>query len=130
VPTEHLQSALLKLGFVPGSHGLNPRFEIYHDLVWINIMWGLLNILPIWPLDGGRICEIVLSQLNPYNGRRWTHVVSLITAALFALVIYSLNHSLFNTIFFAYFAVINYQMLSSIHRAQSLGLYEDERWRS
>jgi stage IV sporulation protein FB len=130
VRTEHLQSAYEKLGQVRGSEALNPRFEVYADLVRINIFWGLLNILPIWPLDGGRICEIVLSQLNPFNGRRWTHVVSLITAALFALMIYSLSHSLWNTIFFAYFAVINYQMLDSIHRAQSLGLYDDDRWRT
>ena len=25
------------------------------DLLWINIWWGLLNLLPIYPLDGGRI---------------------------------------------------------------------------
>ena len=34
-----------------------------HDL--INIMWGLLNLLPIWPLDGGQITGVVLAQLNP-----------------------------------------------------------------
>ena len=22
------------------------------DLVWINLFWGLINLMPIWPLDG------------------------------------------------------------------------------
>src|SRR5262249_10188482 len=24
-------------------------------LIWINLAWGFLNLLPIWPLDGGQI---------------------------------------------------------------------------
>ena len=35
--------------------------------IQINIMWGLINLLPIWPLDGGQITETVLSQVNPYQ---------------------------------------------------------------
>ena len=41
------------------------RFEIYWYLVQINIIWGLVNLLPVWPLDGGRVSEIVLSYINP-----------------------------------------------------------------
>jgi stage IV sporulation protein FB len=26
----------------------------YRELVWINLVWALLNLLPIWPLDGGQ----------------------------------------------------------------------------
>jgi membrane-associated protease RseP (regulator of RpoE activity) len=125
-----VESALPKLAYVDDPHALNPRFEIYWDLVQINIRWGLLNLLPIWPLDGGQICATVLSQVNPFHGRRWTHVISLLTSGLIVVVVYSLTQSLRSTIFFAYFAVINYQMLDSIHRAQSLGLYDDDRWRT
>ena len=28
--------------------------NMIHDLLWINIFWGLINLLPIYPLDGGR----------------------------------------------------------------------------
>lgn len=102
---------------------------IYEFLVTINIMWGILNLLPIWPLDGGQISQTVLTQVNPYQGRRWSHVISLLVAAGCALYIYTQTQSLFNTIFFAYFAIINYQILDSIHRAQTLGLYEDDSGR-
>jgi Zn-dependent protease len=110
-------------------HVLHTRLEIYASLLEINILWGLINLLPVWPLDGGQITQTILSQVNPYNGRRWTHIVSLVVAALCAIVIYSQSQSLFNTLFFAYFAVINYQMLDSIHRAQSMGIYDDDGWR-
>lgn len=130
VISDHLGPALMKLKFEPRSHALNPQIVIYRDLIFINIMWGILNILPIWPLDGGRICEIVLSQLNPFHGRRWTHIISMLTAGLCAIAIFHFTGSLLNTIFFAYFVVMNYQMLDSIHRAHSLGLHDDESWRT
>ncbi len=112
-----------------GLHAFNPRFEIYWDLVQINIVWGVLNILPIWPLDGGRICEIVLTRFSPYQGRRWTHVISLLASGLLAVAIFTYTHSLFSTIFFGYFAFMNYQMLDSIHRAQTMGIYDDDSGR-
>jgi len=29
--------------------------QMLRDLLWINILWGLMNLLPIYPLDGGQI---------------------------------------------------------------------------
>lgn len=130
-----LLSGSRKLGLDPvgqlngDPQALLARFETYWDLIQINILWGLINLLPIWPLDGGQVSQTVLSQVNPYNGRRWTHIVSLLTAATFALFIYTRTQSFFSALFFIYFAVINYQMLDSIHRAQSLGVYDDDWWR-
>jgi stage IV sporulation protein FB len=127
-----LHSGADKLGYVFDPHTPHPLhapFWIYFRLVEINVIWGLLNLLPIWPLDGGQATLVVLSQVNPHHGRRWTHTISLVVAGLCAVMIYTLSHSLLNTILFAYFAVINYQMLDSIHRAQTLGIYEDDWWR-
>jgi Zn-dependent protease len=124
-------SAYSKLGFNLAAraefdpHQVHTRFETYWFLVEINIMWGLINLLPVWPLDGGQITQTVLSQVNPFHGRRWTHIVSLIVAAMCAIFIYTRTQSLFNTMFFAYFAVINYQMLDAIHRAQWQGSPDD-----
>ncbi len=124
-----LTSGLDKLGYIPDPQALNPQFEAYWSLVQINILWGLINLLPVWPLDGGQVTQTVLSQVNPYNGRRWTHIISLLVAALVALISYVLTQQLFRSLFFAYFAIINYQMLDMIHRAQNLGIYEDDWWR-
>jgi membrane-associated protease RseP (regulator of RpoE activity) len=124
-----MEDGLRKLGYAQDHHALNAPFYIYFFLIEINIIWGLLNLLPVWPLDGGQATLVVLSQVSPHHGRRWTHTISLVVAGLFAVMIYALSQSLLNTILFAYFAVINYQMLDSIHRAQTLGVYEDDWWR-
>jgi stage IV sporulation protein FB len=110
-------------------HALNLRLEFYWSMLWINIMWGLLNLLPIWPLDGGQITLTVLSQVNPYDGRRWMHIVSLVASALIAIMIFAMTQDLRRCIMFIYCAVINYQMLDMIHRAQSMGVYDDDWWR-
>ncbi len=35
---------------------------IVSDLLWINIGWGLFNLLPIIPLDGGHIMQSIFRQ--------------------------------------------------------------------
>lgn len=45
------------------SHVENPYLILaYRDLYWINLFWPLLNLLPIYPLDGGQLmfqfCEL------------------------------------------------------------------------
>jgi stage IV sporulation protein FB len=32
------------------------------DLVWVNLGWGVFNLLPILPLDGGQIAEALLER--------------------------------------------------------------------
>jgi Zn-dependent protease len=124
-----LTTSLLKLGYSGDPHAINLPVEIYWALIQINIFWGLINLLPVWPLDGGQLTETILSQVNPYNGRRWTHIISLVVAGSIAVMNYAITQSLFSTLFFAYFAVINYQMLDMIHRAQTMGIYDDDWWR-
>jgi stage IV sporulation protein FB len=117
-----------KLGFFD-PNALNLRFQFYWDMLWINIMWGLLNLLPIWPLDGGQITLTVLSQVSPYDGRRWMHIVSLVASALIAIMIVAMTQDIRRCIMFGYCAVLNYQMLDMIHKAQSMGIYDDDWWR-
>jgi Zn-dependent protease len=141
-PDEHLSFVrALFTGGLDSSSGLkklhydfdnqlatNALFETYWSLIQINIMWGLINLLPVWPLDGGQVTQTVLSQVNPYNGRRWTHIISLLVAALVVLVSYALTKDFRRSLFFVFFGVINYQMLDMIHRAQTHGIYEDDWW--
>jgi Zn-dependent protease len=54
-------------------------------LIWINLAWGFLNLLPIWPLDGGRICVDFLDGLSRENGAKAGYMISMILAALLAL---------------------------------------------
>jgi stage IV sporulation protein FB len=104
--------------------------RVYGNLIFINVLWSLVNLLPIFPLDGGRVSEIVLSYFNPREGRRWSHIISLVLAGLLAVLTFARieDGSYFLPFFFLFFAIVNYQILNSIHQAQSYGLSNDEDW--
>ena len=53
------------------------------DLVWINLFWGLLNLVPIYPLDGGHISRDFLDGAMPGGqGIRVSLGISLVLAGL------------------------------------------------
>jgi Zn-dependent protease len=106
--------------------GMN--FRVYSNLIWINLMWGLVNLLPIWPLDGGGISKIVLSHFNPRDGARWAHTVSLLVAGALAFAALSYWQDYFLTFIFGFFAFLNYQRLQNIYHAHRLGISSDEDW--
>lgn len=35
------------------------------DLLYINLVWGILNLMPLWPLDGGQILGVGLGMISP-----------------------------------------------------------------
>jgi Zn-dependent protease len=124
--SDALLSAARKLGV--GLEGESTTFRVYDFLVQINIFWGLLNLLPVWPLDGGRVSEIVLSHFNPREGARWGHIISLLVAGVLAILAYSATSDLFLTLFFGYFAMVNFQVLQALHQAHLMGISSDEDW--
>jgi len=47
-------------------------------LLYINIIWSFVNLLPLWPLDGGQLFRLGLLQfLKPRQAEKITHWVSL-----------------------------------------------------
>jgi Zn-dependent protease len=103
-------------------------FRIYWDLFQINLLWGLINLLPIWPLDGGQATQVVLSMVDRRNGTRRGHIISLVTAGCLAVMAASRGSDFFLPIFFGMFAFINFQVLQSLQQAQSFGVYHDDDW--
>jgi Zn-dependent protease len=67
---------------------LTPKRAIVDNLLWINLGWGLINLLPIWPLDGGQISRDVFTILAPRSGASVAYGISLVLAGL--LVVNSL----------------------------------------
>src|SRR5262249_37985346 len=54
-------------------------------VIWINLFLGLLNLLPVWPLDGGQISRDFLSGLTRENGVRISLGISLVVSGLLAV---------------------------------------------
>jgi Zn-dependent protease len=58
---------------------------VYGFLMLINVYWALLNLLPIWPLDGGQISREVFSHFSRDNGVRLSLHLSMGVALLLAI---------------------------------------------
>ncbi len=53
---------------------------VIDNLVMVNLFWGLLNWLPIRPLDGGHLFVALLEKITPRHAQRIANVVFLVTA--------------------------------------------------
>jgi stage IV sporulation protein FB len=64
-----------------GPHGGVVGFTL-DSLVWVNVFWGLLNWLPIRPLDGGHLLISLLQKTAPTRVTVISNAVFLATTAL------------------------------------------------
>ncbi len=74
--------------------------------LWINVGWAILNLLPIPPLDGGRIMEAAMANRNPSLPPK----IGLVVAAI-AAVLGLTTGNLWTTFLFGYLAYSNYQRI-------------------
>ncbi len=84
------------------------------DLLFVNIFWGLVNLLPIIPLDGGQIARELLGLANPRDGLRQALWLSVISAAVAAILAYTKLHDTYLTFLFAYLAYNSYTALQAM----------------
>jgi Zn-dependent protease len=54
-------------------------------LIDINLYWAAINLLPVWPLDGGRISRELFDWFMPETGIRASLGLSLFVAGLLAI---------------------------------------------
>jgi Zn-dependent protease len=80
------------------------------DLLQVNILWGLINLLPIYPLDGGRIARELFSLRDPRQGTVQSLQLSAGAAVLVAAYAL-LNRQLFLCLMFGFLAYGSFQTL-------------------
>lgn len=94
-------------------------------LFWIglfcNIVWGVLNLAPVLPLDGGQVCREVCLKFDSHNGLKTALMISVGAAAVIALIGFSTRDS-FMGIFFAFMGISSYMTL------QQMSLRGGGRW--
>ncbi len=84
--------------------------QVLDDLLWINLAWGAINLLPILPLDGGQAVGALLERLGRPNAVREALVVSLATALLAAAAAVAIGQP-WLLILLVFFTVANYDQL-------------------
>lgn len=81
-------------------------------LLLINIFWGVFNLLPIYPLDGGHVSrEICTMVLSPHRGIVASLWLSIFCCALAGFWLWNQTPSLWNTVLIGSLAYNNYQTL-------------------
>ena len=80
--------------------------------IYICVFWGAINLVPVYPLDGGQIATALGAQLSPQNGVRNALAVSVVCAAGLAYFFFT-QKSVFTAFFFAYLTYQNYAMLQN-----------------
>jgi stage IV sporulation protein FB len=94
----------------PPPNGLVIGF--YQSMLWANIFWAFINLLPVLPLDGGRILEAAASGHVPYRTVAFTGAI---TAGLVAVAALTFGQ-LFIALLFGFLAYKNYQRATGVHR--------------
>ena len=109
------------VGIVVGSFALVATIVLAHTLgpiattllsfvVWVNLGWGLLNLLPMLPLDGGNVMASALEAIMKGRGRRTARIVSIVVAVAAGAVAVALG-SIFSAMLCGLFVFTNFQAL-------------------
>jgi len=85
-----------------------PVLYMLDKLLWVNLWWSLMNLLPVFPLDGGQI----YASIERSPKKVWT--VGMVTGALVAVAALLFLQKLFIAILFGYFAFQNYKRLEHL----------------
>ena len=88
-----------------------PKLRIISAFLWINFWWGVINLLPVLPLDGGRIAELFIKP------QKLVYQIGMVAGASMAVFAVSYLHSGYTAMMFGYLAFQNYQMM------------QEDRWR-
>ncbi len=106
------------LGFIPlpltailPSSGL--ASSVASTFLWVSIFWGLINLLPVLPLDGGNVARNILVQYDPWKGVRKAIWLSAITGTLVALIGFFIWNSIYIALLFGFLAFQSYQSLQT-----------------
>lgn len=108
----------LPLVFLAPKLSLSPmQAAMLEGVIFVNLGWGILNLLPILPLDGGNIMASLFVIVSPKRGEAAARFVSIgVGVAVGAFALYS--GVLFGGILALLYAVRNFQALRAGRKAE------------
>jgi Zn-dependent protease len=89
-----------------------PVNQTVADMLQVNILWGVLNLLPIYPLDGGRITRELFTLWDARSGIIQSLQLSAGAAVLVAAYAV-LKSQIFMALMFGFLAFGSFQMLQA-----------------
>jgi Zn-dependent protease len=88
-----------------------PLSYFLRQMVLANITWGLINLLPVYPLDGGQISQLLFDHFDPRDGVRKSMWLSVIIGAGFTVVALLVFRSTFIALIVGLLAFQSYTLL-------------------
>ncbi len=83
-------------------------------MLYVNIGWSLVNLVPLWPLDGGQLFRLGLIKLmRPGPGERITHIVGTVVGLLGCYLAFMVWDMRFMGIIAAFMVWQNVQRINS-----------------
>lgn len=104
-PISNLLLGIVSFGLYAGT-----GIDFFAEMIVVNIIFFIFNILPIYPMDGGRILRSFLMMKMPSNRRLakkisdWTSLLVSITLLAYCIFVANLMLGIFSLIFI-YFAL-------------------------
>lgn len=99
---------------------LAPSDTTVLNLLYINIWWGILNLMPIYPLDGGRVArELFTLRGNAHVGIVRSLQLSIAAAVAVGVFGFLQSRSIFMLLMFGYLAYLNYQTIQAYQQYDS-----------
>jgi stage IV sporulation protein FB len=102
-------------GWLPLPHGTVSTSAFatafIDSAVYTSVFWAILNLVPVLPMDGGRIAESLFRMYGAMQASRDAIVLSIIVAALIALWAFRIEHTPLGMNFMI-LGVMNYQSLN------------------
>lgn len=81
-----------------------------NDMLWICLLWGFVNLLPVYPLDGGQVAREVLLMVDSRTGVQRSLTLSIATGAGVAALAL-LGGDFYVALMFGYLAYSSYTTL-------------------
>jgi stage IV sporulation protein FB len=88
--------------------------SLLNSLIFVNLFWGLINLLPVYPLDGGQVSRELFLSANSQRGIAWSLQLSMAAAIGFAIyALFRFDRPFFVVLLFGFLAFGSYQALAA-----------------
>lgn len=86
-------------------------WDLVQMLLYVNIFWGLMNLLPVFPLDGGQVAREILTLQDPWKGTAKSLWLSVYVGGATAVYCAFMMQSMYMALMFGVLAYSSYEML-------------------
>jgi Zn-dependent protease len=96
-----------------GNSLANPIKEMLYMSIWVNLNWTLLNLVPVYPLDGGQMTRILLQGAFGVRGVRISIMLSMAVGGCLCLYFF-MEQSIYLATLFLFLTFESYKSQGQI----------------